>query len=132
MEANNLSYQPVVSLVIPCYNEEEILPTTLETLIGTMTGLVGSGLIASYMLFFVDDGSSDRTWQIISQAHEHDSHVKGIKLVNNVGHQFALLAGLKLAAEMSEAVISIDADLQDDIHAIKQMILKYRDGYDVV
>ena len=121
-----------LALVIPCYNEEEALPSTLDQLTGLMHRMVGGNAIADYLLVMVDDGSKDRTWQIIAQHHDRDPHVKGVKLAGNAGHQNALMAGLSYAVEKADAIVSIDADLQDDPEAIATMALRFGEGYDVV
>ena len=121
-----------LALVIPCYNEEEALPATLDQLTGLMHRMVGGNAIADYLLVMVDDGSKDRTWQIIAQHHDQDPHVKGVKLAGNAGHQNALMAGLAYAVEKADAIVSIDADLQDDPEAIATMALRFGEGYDVV
>ncbi len=121
-----------LALVIPCYNEEEALPATLDQLTGLMHRMVGGNAIADYLLVMVDDGSKDRTWQIIAQHHDQDPHIKGVKLAGNAGHQNALMAGLAYAVEKADAIVSIDADLQDDPEAIAEMALRFDEGYDVV
>ncbi|MCI7653917.1 MAG: glycosyltransferase family 2 protein [Bacteroidales bacterium] len=121
-----------LALVIPCYNEEEALPATLDQLTGLMHRMVGGNAIADYLLVMVDDGSKDRTWQIIAQHHDRDPHIKGVKLAGNAGHQNALMAGLAYAVEKADAIVSIDADLQDDPEAIATMALRFDEGYDVV
>lgn len=121
-----------LALVIPCYNEEEALPATLDQLTGLMHRMVGGNTIADYLLVMVDDGSKDRTWQIIAQHHDRDPHIKGVKLAGNAGHQNALMAGLAYAVEKADAIVSIDADLQDDPEAIAEMALRFGEGYDVV
>ena len=121
-----------LALVIPCYNEEEALPATLDQLTGLMHRMVGGNAIADYLLVMVDDGSKDRTWQIIAQHHDQDPHIKGVKLAGNAGPQNALMAGLAYAVEKADAIVSIDADLQDDPEAIATMALRFGEGYDVV
>ncbi|WP_328793754.1 glycosyltransferase family 2 protein [Heliomicrobium undosum] len=125
--------RPVLSIVAPCYNEEAVLPETARRLIGVLEGLVGNRLISPQsMVLFVDDGSSDRTWELIENLHATEPSVKGLKLARNVGHQYALLAGLHRAGCCSDCVVSIDADLQDDVSAIEAFVKKYHEGYDVV
>lgn len=123
-----------LAIVVPCYNEEEMLQLSSEALRGVLTDLVAKGKIAqdSYVLF-VDDGSKDQTWKLIEGEHQkYKSQVKGLKLAGNVGHQFALTAGLLTAKDLSDVTISIDADLQDDIHVIEEMIDKYHEGCEIV
>ena len=122
-----------IYFVIPCYNEQEVLPITAEQLRIKYDQLLQSGLIAeSSRILLVDDGSKDRTWQIISQLHQKDSRFQGVKLSRNRGHQNALLAGLMTARSFCDAAISLDADLQDDIKAMDAMLQKFQDGCDIV
>ena len=108
-----------VWLVIPCYNEQEVLPETSKQLRDIMHGLMAEGKISSQSrIAFVNDGSKDMTWNIISQLHEEDQIFTGINLAHNRGHQNALLAGLITEKDYADAAISLDADLQDDVGAI--------------
>src|SRR5580765_6967940 len=110
-----------VSIIVPCLNEEAALPRTASALLGVLTDLVASGQVtADSALYFVDDGSTDRTWALIEERAASDPRCHGIKLSRNHGHQHALLAGL-LSAE-GDALISIDADLQDDVSAMNDMV----------
>jgi polyisoprenyl-phosphate glycosyltransferase len=123
----------VVTLVIPCYNEEEILPHTIDVLHRLMKKYIEEKLISDRSrILFVDDGSSDSTWQLIYKASIHTDYIRGVKLSRNVGHQNALLAGLFSAKAVSDCVISLDADLQDDINVITTFIEKFEEGFDVV
>ena len=123
-----------IAIVVPCFNEQEVLPQTnaqLRALLDAMMrdGQAGEG---SYILY-VDDGSRDRTWSLIAAWCEADSHVRGLKLAGNVGHQNALLAGLDTARHDAAATVSIDADLQDDIRVIPEMVSRWADdGCDIV
>ena len=120
-------------IVIPCYNEEEVLPETAKRMQVKMNTLIESGMIdAESRILFVDDGSKDKTWEYIKTLHEQNSLFSGLKLSRNKGHQNALLAGLMAAKERADAIISMDADLQDDINAIDEMIMKYHEGCDIV
>lgn len=120
-------------IVVPCYNEEEVLPVTAEKLKEKTEQLKADGAISqNSRILFVDDGSSDKTWQIISELHEKDKLYQGVKLSHNRGHQNALLAGLYTAAQYADATVSMDADLQDDIDAIDEMLKSYANGADVV
>jgi glycosyltransferase involved in cell wall biosynthesis len=120
-----------MSLVIPCHNEEEVLPETVRRLQALFDEMVSRGMITSgSRIYFVDDGSRDRTWGLIESFAGDSAFCHGIKLSRNKGHQNALLAGLCLAE--GEAVISIDADLQDDLGAIAAMLKAYLAGHDVV
>ncbi|MGJ7921107.1 glycosyltransferase family 2 protein [Neobacillus sp. LXY-4] len=125
--------EPTLTIVIPCYNEEEVLPETMSRLELLMNDLMHQELISNRsMLLFVDDGSKDRTWSIIYKAGLKNERIKGLKLSRNVGHQNALLAGLLTAKERSDCVISIDADLQDDIEVIRSFLSKFQEGYEIV
>lgn len=122
-----------LAIVVPCYNEQEVLPDTVEKLAGLLKELTGTVKISpdSFVLF-VDDGSRDDTWDLICKyAKEHEC-IQGLKLAGNVGHQNALLAGLMTVRDEVDAAISIDADLQDDISVISDMIDKYEEGCDII
>ncbi len=133
--SNNMSsmVETVLAIVVPCYNEEEVLPQTNQQLRGLLDTMMRDGLVGqgSYLLY-VDDGSRDRTWMIIEGYSNSDAHVRGLKLAGNVGHQNALMAGLETARQDADIIVSIDADLQDDIKAIPEMVKKYDDGCDIV
>ena len=123
----------VLYLVVPCYNEEAVLDETAKQLSRKMEGLVDSGKIsADSRILFVNDGSKDQTWMIICRLHEEYTYVSGLNLSRNRGHQNAVLAGLMYATEHADVAISLDADLQDDIGAIDEMIDKYLEGTDIV
>ncbi len=120
-----------LGIVVPCYNEEEVLPETNRRLLDLLNHLQQSGLVtADNSLYFVDDGSKDRTWEIIESLAAADSRVHGIKLSRNRGHQNALLAGL-FGAE-GDAVVTVDADLQDDITIIEEMVHRFSEGCEIV
>lgn len=124
---------PVLYLVVPCYNEEEALPVTAGKLSEKLASLTAAGHIsAESRIVFVDDGSKDETWRCIVSLHEQDPVFRGIRLSRNCGHQRALLAGLMTVREECDAVISLDADLQDDIDAMEEMLDKFRDGCEIV
>lgn len=123
----------VLYLVIPCYNEEEVLPETSKRLKEKMTSLIQAGKIdKASRIVFVNDGSRDKTWEIIRSLHQEDAVFSGINLSKNRGHQNALLAGLMTVRKHADMVISMDADLQDDIDAVDAMVDKYLDGMDIV
>lgn len=123
----------VLYLVIPCYNEEEVLPETSSRLKLLVHSLIERSKISSRSrVMFVDDGSNDSTWQIITSLHQQDEIFTGIKLSRNRGHQNALLAGLAHACKYADATISLDADLQDDLAAIEKMVDEYHNGCEVV
>lgn len=120
-------------IVVPCYNEEEILPYSIEKLTGVIKNLIKKSKIASNSgILFVNDGSRDKTWEIIQNEYAKNPYVYGLGLAGNVGHQNALFAGLQTAAEICDFSISIDADLQDDIEVIEQMVDEYLSGADIV
>ena len=129
MKKNNL----VLNLVIPCYNEEEALPLTKKELDKKMSSLIEEGLISeNSKVVLVNDGSKDKTWEIITNIHKENHMYVGINLTRNRGHQNALLAGLMYAKNHADICISMDADLQDDINVMDDMIKKYNAGADVV
>ncbi len=128
MNPNDLLY-----VVVPCYNEQEVLPETHRRLAAKLESLGERGMIsAQSKMLFVDDGSKDDTWQLICRLAETDRRVMGVKLSRNRGHQNALLAGLNVAAGRSDMTISVDADLQDDLDAMDRMVEKYHDGAQIV
>ncbi|MBF8417123.1 glycosyltransferase family 2 protein [Heyndrickxia coagulans] len=128
--SNNL---PMLTIVVPCYNEELVLEKTTQELTRVLDKLVVKNKISSKsMIFYVDDGSKDSTWEIIEKLTGINSYVQGLKLSRNFGHQGALIAGLETARDFSDCVISIDADLQDDVDAIEMFIDKFNEGYEIV
>ena len=123
----------ILNLVIPCYNEEEALPYTKKELDKKMKALIDDELISKESkVVLVNDGSKDKTWDIITEFHNKDNMYVGINLSRNRGHQNALLAGLMYARDNADISISMDADLQDDINVIDDMIKKYNNGADIV
>ncbi len=123
----------ILYVVIPCYKEEEVLPETSKRMKVKMESLISQGKISEKSrVMFVNDGSTDRTWEIIQKLHSEDKLFSGVDLSRNRGHQNALLAGLMTAKNWADMVISMDADLQDDINAIDAMVDKYYEGCDVV
>lgn len=122
-----------VYFVIPCYNEEAVLPETVKELTAQLQSMVQEGLAdEKSRMLFVDDGSKDRTWELIEQFHSENQFVNGLKLAHNRGHQNALLAGLMTAKDEADCAISLDADLQDDVSVLPQFVQKFQDGCDVV
>ena len=122
---------PNLSIVVPCFNEAEVLPETLRRLEALLKKLVADGRISqASSIFLVDDGSSDQTWPLIERAVDEGRPVTGVRLSRNRGHQTALIAGLE--ASDGDAVVSIDADLQDDVAAIEQMLERFEQGADIV
>lgn len=123
----------VLYIVIPCYNEEAVLPETNSRLVKKLSELIEKGKCAAESrILYVDDGSRDKTWELIARAHEENPLVCGLKLAHNKGHQNALLAGLMSARELCDCTVSIDADLQDDVEIIEDFMDKYLEGYEVV
>ena len=128
MVMNNRLY-----IVMPCYNEEEVLLETAKQVKDKVISLINTGKIATNSrILFVDDGSKDKTWEMIEQLCNEDTLFSGVKLAHNKGHQNALLAGLMVAREKGDMAISMDADLQDDINAIDHMVEDYLGGSDIV
>lgn len=121
-----------LAIVVPCYNEEEMLPQTTSELLRVLEGLQSAKKIEQGIVLYVDDGSHDRTWQLICELASKYMQVKGLKLAHNAGHQQALWAGLEWAAVNADAAVSIDADLQDDVDAIVEMVDAWRGGVDIV
>ena len=123
-----------LAIVVPCYNEEEVLKIASEALRGVLDDLIHKGkIVEDSFILFVNDGSKDRTWELIEEEHQaHPVQVCGVKLAGNVGHQFALTAGLITAMDLSDVTVSIDADLQDDVAVIEEMIDKFHNGCDIV
>ena len=123
----------ILYLVIPCYNEEEVLHETAKRLTIKINTMIDEKLISKESkIVFVNDGSKDKTWQIIEELHAQNRMILGIKLSRNKGHQNALLAGLMTVKEYADMVISMDADLQDDVDAVDQFVGKYYEGCDIV
>ena len=124
---------PVIAIVIPCYNEEEALPISVARLTELLDRMATDELASpeSYIMCS-NDGSRDRTWNVITELHAADKRVKGISLAHNRGHQYALLAGLMAVRDRCDAAISIDADLQDDPEAIVKMVQEFRKGKEIV
>lgn len=122
-----------LTIVIPAYNEEEVLPSTLSTLLNIeneVASTIEQGLRADILV--VDDGSSDRTWEIVEKQHNENSRVSGLRFSRNFGHQNALIAGLNEAVKTADMIVTIDADLQDNPEKIPEMVQKYEDGADIV
>lgn len=124
---------PTLYIVIPCYNEEDVLPETAKRITQKLFNLFDKDKISDESkIVFVDDGSKDSTWQIISSLHNDNPSIKGLRLSRNYGHQNAVLAGLLTFKEQADIIITLDADLQDDINAIDKFIEKYHHGCDIV
>jgi glycosyltransferase involved in cell wall biosynthesis len=120
-----------LAIVVPCYNEQEVLPETARRLLGVLDRLAADGLASpTSRIYFVDDGSRDRTWGLIEELARAHPRIGGIKLSRNRGHQNALVAGLFTAE--GDAIVSIDADLQDDVEVIREMVERYHEGCDIV
>jgi glycosyltransferase involved in cell wall biosynthesis len=124
---------PKLYIVVPCYNEQEVLRETVNQLSSVIREMVSEDLVSSQSsILFVDDGSKDDTWHLIREYSASNPHICGLKLAVNVGHQRALFAGIMKAKEHADCVISIDADLQDDPLAMREFVLRYREGYEIV
>jgi glycosyltransferase involved in cell wall biosynthesis len=122
-----------LATVSPCYNEEEVLDSSAERLTELFQKMIAAGKITSdSKMVFVNDGSTDHTWDIINRLHDSNSLVRGIDLAHNSGHQNAIMAGMMTAKEWADAVITIDADLQDDLDALEKMVDYCNEGYDIV
>lgn len=125
---NNILY-----IVVPCYNEEAVLYETTLRLTRIIDALIEKSVISQHSrILYINDGSNDNTWQIIEKLHTSNKYIAGINLACNVGHQFALLAGLHTVKAYCDFAISIDADLQDDVEIIPQMVQKHQEGFDIV
>ena len=123
----------VLYIVVPCYNEEEVLPLTIPEFKKTIADLVTKGKISPLSrILFVNDGSKDKTWEILEKEHQEDEKVLALKLARNAGHQNALLAGLSVAKEKADIMVTIDADLQDDITKVEDMVDAYHNGCQIV
>lgn len=124
----------VLIIVMPCFNEEEVLPSTISRMSSLLSHMVAEGLVSSSSrLLFVDDGSKDRTWELLSKANESYFNVCALRLATNSGHQNALMAGIEASMEYgADMVITIDVDLQDDVSVIPEMVTKYSEGFDIV
>ncbi|MBQ7423013.1 MAG: glycosyltransferase family 2 protein [Prevotella sp.] len=122
-----------LAIVLPCYNEEAVIKETASRILVLLDGMITRGEVEkNSRILFVDDGSSDQTWPIIEKLHTEFPCIYGLKLAGNTGHQNALLAGLATAKDFSDVLISIDADLQDDICVIPEMVSKFKEGFDIV
>lgn len=123
----------ILTIVVPCYNEQEVLPETVKELGGILEKLIKNEKVSpKSKILFVNDGSKDKTWELISKYTKEYEYITGLKFSRNYGHQNALLAGMSIAVKYSDMIITIDADLQDDINAIPEMVDKYNKGYDVI
>ena len=123
----------VLYIVIPCYNEEEVILETTKRLKEKLSKLIKNKTISNKSrVMYVNDGSKDNTWNLIEEINKKEEYFTGISLSRNRGHQNALLAGLMTAKEYADVIISMDADLQDDINAIDEMLIKYKEGNDIV
>ncbi len=124
---------PILFIVIPCYNEQEALPITAKRLTELTDDMIARSIIApESRIVLVDDGSRDATWSVITSLHGADARFEGVKLAHNAGHMNALWAGMTLSAERCDCVITIDADLQDDVNAMYGFLEEYEKGADVV
>lgn len=132
MNNNNIKAWKL-AIVVPCYKEEAVLHETTRRLTQVLDNLVKEKLLMeNSFILYVNDGSKDKTWSLITEFHQTNKYVYGVNLAGNVGHQNALFAGLTVAVNLCDIAISIDADLQDDVNAIREMVLKYNEGNDIV
>lgn len=123
----------ILAIIVPCYNEESVLEETTGRISEILNSLICENLISmDSFILYVNDGSNDNTWPLICRFHTMNKFVRGINLAGNVGHQNALWAGLSVAKESADIMVSIDADLQDDVNAIREMVGKYLKGCDIV
>lgn len=122
-----------LAVIVPCYNETAVLNVTNERLCALLDDMVDMGIVdPESLILYVNDGSRDATWEMICELHAANKRVRGICLANNVGHQNALVAGLTVALDMCDMAVTIDADLQDDENAVKEMVMKCDEGYDII
>ena len=122
-----------LAIVVPCYKEEAVLEETTKRLSHLLDELIGEAQVsADSFILYVNDGSRDQTWPLVFKFHTTNKYVKGVNLAGNVGHQNALWAGLTVAKKYADIIVSIDADLQDDVESIKEMVRKYHEGNDIV
>lgn len=129
----NARIPQVLAIVVPCYNEETVIEKTAQSLMAVLDDLKSQKIIdPSSFIYFVDDGSKDKTWDIIVKLHDTHATIKGLKLSKNVGHQHALFAGMLGVKDRVDCVITIDADLQDDVSVIKSMVDKFSNGCEIV
>ena len=123
----------ILYIVVPCYNEEAVLPETQKELGNKLSDMISIGAISEESrIVFVDDGSKDRTWELIEKYHSENSKIGGVKLAHNRGHQFAVLAGLMTVKDLCDMAITMDADLQEDIDVVDKFVEKYKEGCEVV
>lgn len=125
--------KPILYIIVPCYNEEKVFPVTMGMFLDEINLLISSGKVSEESkIMYVNDGSKDKTWDLIVEASKEDNHIIGISQSRNRGHQNAVLAGLMEAKDHCDITISIDCDGQDDIHAMEQMVEEYLAGCDIV
>ena len=123
----------VLYIVVPCYNEEAVLPETQKELGNKLETMITAGAVSEKSrIIFVDDGSKDKTWELIEKYHSENPRIGGVKLAHNRGHQFAVLAGLMTVKDLCDMAITMDADLQDDIDVVDKFVEKYKEGCEVV
>ena len=123
----------VLYIVVPCYNEEAVLPETQKELGNKLETMITAGAVSEKSrIIFVDDGSKDKTWELIEKYHSENPRIGGVKLAHSRGHQFAVLAGLMTVKDLCDMAITMDADLQDDIDVVDKFVEKYKEGCEVV
>jgi glycosyltransferase involved in cell wall biosynthesis len=131
IQGSNQNAPPSLDIVVPCFNEEEVLPETCTVLCQIIADLVAAGQVdETSRVVFVDDGSSDATWELLSTISKNNESIVGVRLARNSGHQNALLAGVEYSK--ADAILTVDADLQDDVQVIPEMVEKFRSGFDIV
>lgn len=125
--------EPILAIVVPCFKEEAVLSETTKQLTVVLEKLTSQNLVSGKsFILYVNDGSRDKTWPIIESYYKTNKFVCGVNLAGNVGHQNALIAGLSVVKDIADIMITIDADLQDDVNVIQSMVLKYAEGNDIV
>lgn len=133
VKVENNRQKGILYIIVPCYNEEEALETSAGMLLQELRGLEGRGIISEKSrIVFVDDGSRDRTWEIIQSLYDGHEEIEGLRLAHNRGHQNAILAGMMYARSYCDMTVTIDADLQQDIHAMEAFIREYANGSEIV
>lgn len=123
---------PVLAIIVPCYNEEKLINMSADILMELLNKLQKNDISNNSYVLFIDDGSNDSTWDIISELHNNCRSIKGIKFSRNFGHQSALLAGLLESINTADIYITVDADIQDDLDVIPRMISRYKEGYEII
>lgn len=125
--------EKTLAIVVPCYKEEEVLNETTRRLTALLNRMMNEGKVSSRSrIVYVNDGSTDNTWNMIAEQYNRNEYVCGVNLARNVGQQNAMLAGMEISKEFADAMVTIDADLQDDVNAVSEMMDRFNEGYDIV